>query len=51
MEVIYVMMPVCASPAYDASGAVNLVTAGWKYCKKLQCGDGYSYKCAIPLGN
>lgn len=41
-----------ASGSFDIrTTAGSLVTAGWKYCKKLQYGDGYSYRCAIPLGN
>ncbi len=41
-----------ASGSFDIrTMAGSLVTAGWKYCKKLQYGDGYSYRCAIPLGN
>ena len=30
MEVIYVMVPVCASPAYDAPGMVKQVMPGFK---------------------
>lgn len=41
-----------ASGSFDIrTMAGDLVTTGWKYCKRLQYGDGYSYKYAIPLGN